>query len=198
MADATPGAATVQGRGDRARQQDGARRLGVAGQGWHLSSACARGSVRKRLSDGRIRLCPCVHELQGVMTTLMRNGRDRRSENPFVGHARKERVLLIGTDQRITSGPAARTAAPRGRIHDCTRIVSRKVRFFSLAPRAPSIHDPNRSLAGLTSRSAAVSCLILIKARLHSPCGNSTCHSLVHRFHETNHTGRIQFCWAGL
>src|ERR1700694_1119212 len=41
-------------------------------------------------------------------------------------HARKERVLLIGTDQRITSGPAARTAAPRGRIHGCTRIVSRK------------------------------------------------------------------------
>src|SRR5947209_12056715 len=55
-------------------------------------------------------------------------------------HARKERVLVIGTDQRITSGPAARTAASRGRIHGCTRIVSRKVRFFSLAPRAPSIH----------------------------------------------------------
>src|SRR5881227_316478 len=74
------------------------------------------------------------------MKALMRNGRDRRSANPFVGHARKERVLLIGTDQRITSEPAARTAAPRGRIHGCTRIVSRKVRFFSLAPRAPSIH----------------------------------------------------------
>ena len=55
-------------------------------------------------------------------------------------HARKERVLLVGTDQRITSGPAATTAASRGRIHGCTRIVSRKVRFFSLAPRAPSIH----------------------------------------------------------
>jgi hypothetical protein len=40
-------------------------------------------------------------------------------------YARKERVVLIGTDQRITSGPAARTAALRGRIHDCTRIVSR-------------------------------------------------------------------------
>src|SRR6202048_4306681 len=52
-------------------------------------------------------------------------------------HARKERVLMIGTDQRIISGPAARTAASRGRIHGCTRIVSRKVRFFSLAPRAP-------------------------------------------------------------
>src|SRR5262249_10760487 len=30
---------------------------------------------------------------------------------PASGHARKERVVLIGTDQRITSGPAARTAA---------------------------------------------------------------------------------------
>src|SRR5215468_6292015 len=60
------------------------------------------------------------------MTTLMRNGRDRRSENPILGHAQKERVSLFGTDQRITSGPAARTAAIRGRIHDCTRIVSRK------------------------------------------------------------------------
>jgi hypothetical protein len=29
-------------------------------------------------------------------------------------HASKERVLLVGTDQRITSGPAARTAAFRG------------------------------------------------------------------------------------
>jgi hypothetical protein len=42
------------------------------------------------------------------MKTLMRNGRDRRSENPFLGHAKKERVGLFGTDQRITSGPAAR------------------------------------------------------------------------------------------
>jgi transposase len=35
---------TVQGRGGGGRQQDGARRLGVIGQGWHLSSACACGS----------------------------------------------------------------------------------------------------------------------------------------------------------
>ena len=41
------------------------------------------------------------------MKTLMRNGRDRRSENPFLD-AKKERVSLFGTDQRITSGPAAR------------------------------------------------------------------------------------------
>src|SRR3954454_9629752 len=64
---------------------------------------------------------------------------------PVLGHARKERVLLIGTDQRITSGPAARTAAFRGRIHDCTRIVSRKGRSLSLATRAPSIHDPEQT-----------------------------------------------------
>jgi hypothetical protein len=25
-----------------------------------------------------------------------------------MGHARKERVILVGTDQRITSGPAAK------------------------------------------------------------------------------------------
>src|SRR3989442_845642 len=75
------------------------------------------------------------------MKTLMRNGRDRRSENPRMCHARKERVLLFGTDQRITSGPAARTAAFRGRIHGCTRTIRGTVRFFSLAPRAPSIHE---------------------------------------------------------
>ena len=40
-------AATVQGGGHCARQQDGARRLGAAGEGWQLSSACARGSVRR-------------------------------------------------------------------------------------------------------------------------------------------------------
>lgn len=33
----------------------------------------------------------------GVMTTLMRNGRDRRSGKPVKCHARKERVLLFGT-----------------------------------------------------------------------------------------------------
>src|SRR5512132_1794764 len=76
---------------------------------------------------------------------------DAKRSRPSIGkpdecHASKERVLLIGTDQRITSGPAARTAAFRGRIHDCTRIVSRKVRFFSLAPRPPSIHDPQETL----------------------------------------------------
>src|SRR3981081_3010281 len=77
------------------------------------------------------------------MKTLMRNGRDRRSENPFLGHAKKERVVLFGTDQRITSGPAAR------RPHSKAEYMTAPERFadsqIPLAPRAPSIHDPNRN-----------------------------------------------------
>src|SRR3954465_875661 len=73
------------------------------------------------------------------MKTLMRNGRDRRSENPSLGHARKERVSLFGTDQRITSGPAAR------RPHSKAEYMTAPERFadsqIPLAPRAPSIHD---------------------------------------------------------
>src|SRR5882762_8646165 len=71
------------------------------------------------------------------MKTLMRNGRDRRSENPFLGHARKERVSLFGTDQRITSGPVAT------RLHSKAEYMTAPERFadsqIPLAPRAPSI-----------------------------------------------------------
>src|ERR1700676_4766264 len=57
------------------------------------------------------------------MKTLMRNGRDRRSENPLLGHAKKERVVLIGTDQRITSGPAAK------RLHSKAEYMTAPERF---------------------------------------------------------------------
>ena len=63
-----------------------------------------------------------------------------------MGHARKERVGLFGTDQRITSGPAAR------RPHSKAEYMTAPERFadsqIPLAPRAPSIHDPTRSSAG--------------------------------------------------
>src|SRR5262249_55375906 len=76
------------------------------------------------------------------MKTLMRNGRDRRSENPSLGHAKQERVSLFGTDQRITSGPAAR------RPHSKAEYMTAPERFadsqIPLASRAPSIHDPSR------------------------------------------------------
>ena len=63
------------------------------------------------------------------MTTLMRNGRDRRSENPFWAIARLERVLVFGTDQRITSGPAATVAASRRR-----QAFTRKQAAYMAAP----------------------------------------------------------------
>src|SRR6201993_4077032 len=42
---------------------------------------------------------------------------------PVMGHARKERVLLFGTDQRITSGPAAK------RPHSKTEYMTAPERF---------------------------------------------------------------------
>src|ERR1700688_1223177 len=60
---------------------------------------------------------------------------------PGMGHAKKERVLLFGTDQRITSGPAAE------RPHSKAEYMTAPERFadsqIPLAPRAPSIHDPS-------------------------------------------------------
>src|SRR5262245_63635017 len=74
------------------------------------------------------------------MKTLMRNGRDRRSENPSLGHAKQERVSLFGTDQRITSGPVARR--PRSKAEYMTAPERFADSQIPLAPRAPSIHDP--------------------------------------------------------
>src|SRR6516225_6306029 len=45
------------------------------------------------------------------MKTLMRNGQRPSIGKPAWVNARKERVFLFGTDQRITSGPAVKTAA---------------------------------------------------------------------------------------
>src|ERR1700730_10537644 len=63
---------------------------------------------------------------------------DAKRSRPSIGkpvscHARKERVLLFGTDQWITSGPAAKT------IHGCTRTFREDVRFFS--GRRPYMHE---------------------------------------------------------
>src|SRR5262245_37591521 len=72
---------------------------------------------------------------------------------PAMSHPSKERVLLIGTDQRITSGPAARTAAFRGRIHGCTRTIRRTVRFSSCT--AGAVHTWHiASIVALIGRAA--------------------------------------------
>jgi len=82
----------------------------------------------------------------GVMKTLMRNGRDRRSENPLLGHAKKERVVLIGTDQRITSGPAAKRPQSKAEYMTAPERFADNSQI-PLALRAPSIHDPTRTWA---------------------------------------------------
>src|SRR5467141_902726 len=68
---------------------------------------------------------------------------------PVMGHARKERVVLFGTDQRITSGPAAK------RPHSKAEYMTAPERFadsqIPLAPRAPSIQDPIPTSAGSSS-----------------------------------------------
>ena len=52
----------------------------------------------------------------------------------------KERVVLVGTDQRITSGPAAKRLHPQaGYMAAPERVADSQI---PLAPRAPSIHGP--------------------------------------------------------
>src|SRR4051794_1763484 len=67
------------------------------------------------------------------MTTLMRNGRDRRSGKPVTCAMRDlSACFWLGPDQRITLGPAATAAAFKGRIHGCTRPRSLKCPIFPL------------------------------------------------------------------
>ena len=84
----------------------------------------------------------------GVMTALMRNGRDRRSGKPVKCHARKERVLLFGTrsaDYIRASGHSGCIATEVILQAKQAEYMAAPERFaempdFSLAPRAPSIH----------------------------------------------------------
>jgi hypothetical protein len=85
----------------------------------------------------------------GVMTTLMRNGRDRRSGKPVKGQAILERALLVGTRSAdhirasghngcIATGQAS-TRKQAGYMAAPERFAKRQIH---LAPRAPSIHGP--------------------------------------------------------
>ena len=93
------------------------------------------------------------------MKTLMRNGRDRRSENPLLGHAKKERVVLIGTDQRITSGPAAERPQSKAEYMTAPERFADKSQI-PLAPRAVavgteiSLRPPHRSRRALLTHRA--------------------------------------------
>src|SRR5713101_5565905 len=72
-----------------------------------------------------------------------------------MGHARKERVVLFGTDQRITSGPAAMAAASRRR-----QSSKRKQAGYMTAPERFADTSDSSCTAGAvhTWRSTAVCC----------------------------------------
>src|SRR5216683_3765189 len=62
------------------------------------------------------------------MKTLMRSGRDRRSENPCF--ATRRRARHFGRDRSADNIRASgQTAAFKGRIHGCTRTIRSDVRF---------------------------------------------------------------------
>ena len=88
----------------------------------------------------------------GVMTTLMRNGRDRRSGKPVKGQAILERALLVGTrsaDHIRASGHNGCIAMGQASTRKQAGYMAAPERFAKrqiyLAPRAPSIHGPNIS-----------------------------------------------------
>ena len=85
----------------------------------------------------------------GVMTTLMRNGRDRRSGKPVKGQAILERALLVGTrsaDHIRASGHNGCIATGQASTRKQAGYMAAPERFAKrqiyLAPRAPSIHGP--------------------------------------------------------
>src|SRR5438552_178458 len=77
------------------------------------------------------------------MTTLMRNGRDRRSENPLRATRGKNACFCLGPISGSHQGPQPE------RLHSEAEYMAAPERFAkrsesSLAPRAPSIHGTIR------------------------------------------------------
>src|SRR6187200_1104136 len=80
------------------------------------------------------------------MTTLMRNGRDRRSGEPAKCHAIDKRVLLVGTrsaEYIRASGQSGRIQRPDTWLHPNASLRWQ----IPLATRAPSIHGTSLRLA---------------------------------------------------
>src|ERR1700734_1348616 len=73
---------------------------------------------------------------------------DRKTRVPA---REQQRVVLSGTDQRITSGPVAIMAAFKGRIHGCTRTLRRYVRFLLHRGRRPYMAEQSHRLSGAYS-----------------------------------------------
>src|SRR5438105_3191925 len=84
------------------------------------------------------------------MTTLMRNGRDRRSENPLRATRGKNACFCLGPISGSHQGPQPE------RLHSEAEYMAAPERFAkrsesSLAPRAPSIHGTKLARAYATA-----------------------------------------------
>src|SRR6516164_701622 len=90
-----------------------------------------------------MRLSMRVHQLKGDEDIDAKRSRPSIGK-PAMGHAKKERVLLFGTDQRITSGPAAKRLRSKAEYMAAPECFAESQ--IPLAPRAPSIHGPSRRL----------------------------------------------------
>ncbi len=114
------------------------------------------------------------------MTTLMRNGRDRRSGKPVTGHAIVERVLLVGTrsaDHIRASGQSGRIAMGQASIRKQAGYTAAPERFAKrqilLAPRAPSIHG-----ASLHSKTGRIhGCTRTLRKTSDSSCTAGAVHT---------------------
>src|SRR6516164_1952333 len=74
------------------------------------------------------------------MTTLMRSGRDRRSENPRCATRGKSACFWLGPISGSHQGQQPERLHLEAGYMTAPVSFREKVRFFSLAPRAPSIH----------------------------------------------------------
>src|SRR5215470_469262 len=88
------------------------------------------------------------------MMTLMRNGRDRRSENPLRATRGKNACFCLGPISGSHQGQQPE------RLHSKAGYMAAPERFaetsdFPLAPRAPSIHGTLLPLVNATVMSAA-------------------------------------------
>src|SRR3974377_337523 len=73
------------------------------------------------------------------MKTLMRNGRDRRSENPLRATRGKNACFWLGPISGSHQGPQPERLHLEAGYMTAPVSFREKVRFFSLALRAPSI-----------------------------------------------------------
>src|SRR3974390_961562 len=78
------------------------------------------------------------------MKTLMRNGRDRRSENPGSATRGKNACFWLGPISGSHQGQQPQRLHLKAGYMAAPVSFCEKVRFFSLAPRAPSLQNRKR------------------------------------------------------